>query len=111
MCVWQSQAPAGTSKFTVADGCEALAKLVRVRMEIPAAIAPSRTSRRVSMDSSRVPPFSPLGIERRGAAREGDARIVHSQPPQAERLARVPQAEHEVEEFEQPEARARAAVA
>src|SRR5712692_6387638 len=52
MCVWQSQAPAGTSKFTGVAGCEALARLGRARMTAPATIAPTRTSRRVSM----VPP-------------------------------------------------------
>src|SRR6266705_5212474 len=52
MWVWQSQAPAGTSKFTGVAGCEALAKPVRRCMVAPAAIAPIRTSRRVSMGSS-----------------------------------------------------------
>src|SRR5437773_547372 len=52
MWVWQSQAPAGTSKFTGVAGCEALAKPVRRCMAAPAAIAPIRTSRRVSMGSS-----------------------------------------------------------
>src|SRR6266705_1472579 len=47
MWVWQSHAPAGTSKFTGVDGWEALAKPVRMCMMAPAAIAPSRTSRRV----------------------------------------------------------------
>src|SRR2546426_2093720 len=49
MCVWQSQAPAGTSKFTGVAGWAALARLVRVRMMAPAATAPIRISRRVSM--------------------------------------------------------------
>src|SRR5437879_390063 len=49
MWVWQSQAPAGTSKFTCVAGWAALARTVRVRMMTPAAIAPSRTSRRVGM--------------------------------------------------------------
>src|SRR6266496_2929048 len=52
MWVWQSQAPAGTSKFTGVAGWEALAKPVRRCMVAPAAIAPSRTSRRVSMGFS-----------------------------------------------------------
>src|SRR4030081_979350 len=52
MWVWQSQAPAGTSKFTCVAGCEALAKPVRRCMAAPAAIAPIRTSRRVSMEFS-----------------------------------------------------------
>src|SRR5437773_9961520 len=52
MWVWQSQAPAGTSKFTRVAGCEALAKLVRRCTAAPAAIAPIRTSRRVSMGFS-----------------------------------------------------------
>src|SRR5439155_13756270 len=52
MWVWQSQAPAGTSKFTGVAGWEALAKPVRRRMAAPAAIAPIRTSRRVSMEFS-----------------------------------------------------------
>src|SRR6266496_5967304 len=52
MWVWQSQAPAGTSKFTGVAGWEALAKPVRKCMVAPAAIAPIRTSRRVSMGFS-----------------------------------------------------------
>src|SRR6266581_1303996 len=52
MWVWQSQAPAGTSKFTCVAGWEALAKPVRRRIAAPAAIAPIRTSRRVSMEFS-----------------------------------------------------------
>src|SRR5712692_6159993 len=52
MWVWQSQAPAGTSKFTGVAGWEALAKPVRMCMVAPAAIAPIRISRRVSMVSS-----------------------------------------------------------
>src|SRR5713101_1927300 len=56
MWVWQSQAPAGTSKFTGVAGCEALAKPVRTCMVAPAAIAPIRSSRRVSMG------FLPGGI-------------------------------------------------
>src|SRR6266851_5374686 len=52
MWVWQSQAPAGTSKFTGVAGWEALAKPVRRCMVAPAAIAPIRTSRRVSMGFS-----------------------------------------------------------
>src|SRR6267378_344367 len=52
MWVWQSQAPDGTSKFTCVAGCEALANPVRMYMVAPAAIAPIRTSRRVSMEFS-----------------------------------------------------------
>src|SRR6266852_5229909 len=52
MWVWQSQAPAGTSKFTSVAGWEALAKPVRRCTVAPAAIAPIRTSRRVSMGFS-----------------------------------------------------------
>src|SRR5213596_370747 len=52
MWVWQSQAPAGTSKFTGVAGWEALAKPVRRCMAAPAAMAPIRTSRRVSMGFS-----------------------------------------------------------
>src|SRR5258706_1832911 len=49
MCVWQSHAPGGTSKLTGVAGWEALASPVRVRSMIPAAIVPSRTSRRVGI--------------------------------------------------------------
>src|SRR6266446_9332516 len=52
MWVWQSQAPAGTSKLTGVAGWAALARTGRARIMTPAAIAPSRTSRRVSMGSS-----------------------------------------------------------
>src|SRR6195256_4922695 len=54
MWVWQAQAPAGTSKFTGVAGCEALARPVRMCIVAPAAIAPIRSSRRVSMCSSLV---------------------------------------------------------
>src|SRR6266851_5126091 len=56
MWVWQSHAPAGTSKFTGVAGWEALAKVDRMCMVAPAAIAPIRSLRRVSMD------FLPGGI-------------------------------------------------
>src|SRR3989441_147317 len=49
MCVWQSQAPAGTSKFTGVAGWAAFARLVRVGRMAPAANAPIRISRRVRM--------------------------------------------------------------
>jgi hypothetical protein len=53
--VWQSQAPAGISKFTAVAGCAALAKAVRVFMATPAAMEASRTSRRVGIEySSRL---------------------------------------------------------
>src|SRR5437016_12589162 len=52
MWVWQSQAPAGTSKLTRVAGWDALAKPVRRCMAAPAASAPIRTSRRVSMGFS-----------------------------------------------------------
>src|SRR5438045_7249598 len=47
MCVWQSHAPAGTSKFTAACGCEALAKAKRGARAVPAPAM--RKSRRVVM--------------------------------------------------------------
>src|SRR6266849_10847247 len=49
MWVWQSHAPAGTSKFTGVAGWEALANAERMCMVAPAASAPIRISRRVSM--------------------------------------------------------------
>ena len=52
MWVWQSQAPAGTSKFTAVDGCAALANALLVFMATPAATEASRIPRRVSMVSS-----------------------------------------------------------
>jgi hypothetical protein len=47
--VWQSQAPAGTSKFTGVDGWDALAETSRLCMVTPAAMEASRILRRVSM--------------------------------------------------------------
>src|SRR5579872_4846036 len=47
--VWQSQAPAGTSKFTGVVGCDALAKAARFCTATPAAMEASRRSRRLSM--------------------------------------------------------------
>src|SRR5882762_347267 len=52
MWVWQSQAPDGTSKFTGVADWEALAKPVRKCTAAPAATAPTRTLRRVSIGFS-----------------------------------------------------------
>src|SRR5215467_12280339 len=49
MWVWQSQAPAGTSKFTGVAGCDAFASAFRCCMATPAAIEASRRSRLLSM--------------------------------------------------------------
>src|SRR5579872_1437382 len=49
MWVWQSQAWGGTSKFTLVDGCAAVAKAVRFCTATPAATDASRRSRRLSM--------------------------------------------------------------
>src|ERR1700722_3424914 len=54
MWVWQSQAPAGMSKFTGVDGCAALAMVVRLDMVTPAAMEARRIWRRLSIA------FSPL---------------------------------------------------
>src|SRR5215475_6945448 len=50
MWVWQSQAPASTSKFTGVDGWAAFARTSRFVMETPAAMDASNSPRRVSMD-------------------------------------------------------------
>src|SRR6185295_9078294 len=47
MCVWQSHAAAGTSKFTGVAGCEALAKPKWVLVSVPAATAATMKSRLV----------------------------------------------------------------
>src|SRR5258708_26768516 len=52
MCVWQSQAPGGTSKPTGVAGWEALARPARARRSNPAASVPATNRRRVSMGSS-----------------------------------------------------------
>src|SRR2546425_5266983 len=49
---WQWEAPAGPSNLTGGAGWAALARAGRARIMTPAAIAPSRTSRRVGMGSS-----------------------------------------------------------
>src|SRR5437870_13715585 len=49
MCVWQSQAPAGTSKLTGVAGWDAFARHVRGCTRAPVASAPTRRARRVSM--------------------------------------------------------------
>src|SRR5256885_12276635 len=54
MCVWQSHAPAGMSKFTLVAGWAALARASRLCMAAPAARAPIRVSRRVSIASSQM---------------------------------------------------------
>src|SRR2546427_669857 len=70
--------------------------------ELVVLIAAGRRGRCVPGDSGLE---DGLGIDGRGAAREGHARIAHAQPPEAERLASVLQAEHDVEGLEQPESR------
>src|SRR5882762_3212216 len=67
MWVWQSQAPAGISKFTGVDGCAALARTVRLFMVTPAAIEASIILRRVSIG---VLPAIALLICLRQAGRE-----------------------------------------
>ena len=52
ICVWQSQAPRGTSKLTGVAGCAALAKLAPARNSAPPAIDAAMNLRRVSMRSS-----------------------------------------------------------
>ena len=42
MWVWQSQAPAGMSKFTGVEGCAAFARTVRLGMVTPAAMEASK---------------------------------------------------------------------
>src|SRR5438477_9852820 len=54
MWVWQSQAPAGTSKFTGVEGCDALAKAFRFCTVNPAAMEASRTLRRLNIISLPV---------------------------------------------------------
>src|ERR1700722_13189142 len=49
MWVGQSQAPAGTAKFTGVEGCDALGETSRACMVTPAAMEASRILRRVSM--------------------------------------------------------------
>jgi hypothetical protein len=49
MWVWQSQAPAGTSKFTGVAGCTALAAAVLLFINTPAAMEASIILRRVSI--------------------------------------------------------------
>src|SRR4030088_3263044 len=51
MWVWQSQAPAGTSKFTGVDGWAAVANTVRLGMVTPAAMEARRILRLVSIGS------------------------------------------------------------
>src|SRR6476661_7757383 len=53
MCVWQSHAPAGTSKLTRVVGCDAFANTDGIRVIAAAAAAASSTSRLVSMS---IPP-------------------------------------------------------
>ena len=52
MWVWQSQAPAGMSKFTGVAGCAALAEAVLLFMVTPAAMEASIILRRVSIGGS-----------------------------------------------------------
>ncbi len=52
MCVWQSQAPAGTSKFTGVAGWAALARPALARISNPPAIVPATNLRLVSIGSS-----------------------------------------------------------
>jgi hypothetical protein len=52
MCVWQSQAPAGRSKFTGVAGWAALARPALARISNPPAIALATNLRLVSICSS-----------------------------------------------------------
>src|ERR1700759_2664438 len=54
MCVWQSHASAGTSKFTLVAGCDAVALPQRGSNSAPAAAAPNTNSRRPIMTTSLV---------------------------------------------------------
>src|ERR1039458_2076644 len=86
MWVWQSQAPAGTSKFTGVAGCDAFASAVRSGMATPAAMEASRRSRGLSMGRLLCSAFSVLfggggirarhggGIACRARGKEGDDR-------------------------------------
>ena len=49
MWVWQSQASAGISKFTLVAGCDALAKTGVARIAAPVAMAPTTMVRRVGI--------------------------------------------------------------
>src|ERR1700730_10077160 len=60
ICVWQSHAPAGTSKLTLVAGCDALAYPKRGCVSTPAAAAPSTNSRRPIMITSLVEGLSLL---------------------------------------------------
>src|ERR1700693_5275966 len=63
MCVWQSQAPAGTSNFTGVDGCDGLANAAGMRITAAAAIVPTNTSRRVNIDNL-LPVVNAVAYER-----------------------------------------------
>jgi hypothetical protein len=67
MWVWQSQAPAGTSKFTGVDGWAAFAKAVRLGMATPAAMEARRIPRLVSIGSSPLLRFCVLDFALRNA--------------------------------------------
>src|SRR5437016_14442143 len=82
MWVWQSQAPAGTSKFTAVDGWAALARTVRLFMVTPAAIEASIILRRVSI--SVLPAFALLIVCVRSCARD------YRDKPVAGRVTRPP---------------------
>src|ERR1700756_2799155 len=78
MWVWQSQAPAGTSKLPAVDGWAAFAAALLVFMATPAATEASRIPRRVSMVSSLI--FSDweavyLRIMRAGRAHAARAKV------------------------------------
>src|SRR5262245_49944660 len=66
MWVWQSHAPAGTSKFTGVDGCAALEKALLLVMVTPAAMEASIISRRVSI--GRLPACSAVMRVKRAPA-------------------------------------------
>src|SRR6476620_156053 len=55
MWVWQSQAPAGTSKFTGVDGWDTVARALWLRMVTPAATEASRTVRLVNIGRLPIP--------------------------------------------------------
>src|SRR5712692_400769 len=84
MCVWQSQAPAGTSKFTGVAGWAALARPALAWTSNPPAIAPATNLRLVSMSSSMN---QICGLEHCELERPGRDHLVLVEQRAAHRIA------------------------
>src|SRR6202453_723500 len=93
MWVWQSQAPAGMSKFTGVAGCAAFARAVRWGMVTPAAMGARRIWRLVSIAFSPLWAFVFLILRFGTPAAAYQVRVEASDRPRQTIKAQCPKAQ------------------